>query len=85
MAVSQSRRLTVLASLLLAALTQVQRVSSFVVQASSRPAGLSATLVPQADVSVSKDHYDVVKVDLADGRDYPIYIGTGYSEQEGEL
>ena len=32
---------------------------------------------------VSKDHYDVVRVDLEDGRDYPIYIGTGYSDQEG--
>jgi 3-dehydroquinate synthase len=26
--------------------------------------------------------YDIVKVDLADGRDYPIYIGAGYSEEE---
>jgi 3-dehydroquinate synthase len=28
--------------------------------------------------------YDIVKVDLADGRDYPIYIGAGYSEEEGK-
>jgi len=28
--------------------------------------------------------YDVVKVDLADGRDYPIYIGAGFSDEEGE-
>ena len=33
--------------------------------------------------TVSMDHYDVVKVDLADGRDYPIYIGTDYSADEG--
>jgi len=26
--------------------------------------------------------YDVVKVDLADNRDYPIYIGGGFSEEE---
>mmetsp|Transcript_22551 Transcript_22551/g.34085 ORF Transcript_22551/g.34085 Transcript_22551/m.34085 type:complete len:429 (+) Transcript_22551:103-1389(+) len=26
--------------------------------------------------------YDVVKVDLADERDYPIYIGAGYSDDE---
>lgn len=29
--------------------------------------------------------YDIVKVDLADGRDYPIYIGAGYSEDEGKM
>mmetsp|Transcript_22550 Transcript_22550/g.34083 ORF Transcript_22550/g.34083 Transcript_22550/m.34083 type:complete len:82 (+) Transcript_22550:103-348(+) len=28
--------------------------------------------------------YDVVKVDLADERDYPIYIGAGYSDDEGK-
>jgi hypothetical protein len=33
--------------------------------------------------TVSKEHYDIVSVDLDDGRDYPIYIGTGYSEEEG--
>ena len=32
----------------------------------------------------ARDNYDEVKVDLDDGRDYPIYIGTGYSEEEGE-
>ena len=31
----------------------------------------------------AKENYDVVKVDLDDGRDYPIYIGTGYSDEEG--
>jgi hypothetical protein len=30
-----------------------------------------------------RDNYDIVKVDLDDGRDYPIYIGTGYSDAEG--
>jgi hypothetical protein len=33
--------------------------------------------------TVSTDKYDIVKVDLDDGRDYPIYIGTGYDDQEG--
>lgn len=28
--------------------------------------------------------YDVVKVDLDDGRDYPIYIGAEFDEAEGE-
>ena len=32
--------------------------------------------------TVAKENYDVVKVDLDDGRDYPIYIGTGYSDEE---
>ena len=35
-------------------------------------------------VVTSQNHpYDVVKVDLEDGRDYPIYIGTDYSDEEG--
>lgn len=33
--------------------------------------------------TVSKDNYDIVQVDLENGRDYPIYIGTGYSNEEG--
>lgn len=32
--------------------------------------------------SSDESNYDVVKVDLSDGRDYPIYIGTGYSDDE---
>lgn len=32
----------------------------------------------------SRENYDIVKVDLSDGRDYPIYIGTGYEDREGE-
>lgn len=30
----------------------------------------------------SEDNYDVVKVDLTDGRDYPIYIGTSYTDEQ---
>ena len=33
--------------------------------------------------TIQTENYDIVKVDLDEGRDYPIYIGTGYSEQEG--
>lgn len=29
--------------------------------------------------------YDVVTVDLTDGRDYPIYIGAGFSDEEGKI
>lgn len=32
--------------------------------------------------TVNMDHYDVVKVDLDDDRDYPIYIGTEYTDDE---
>ena len=28
------------------------------------------------------NEFDVVKVDLSDGRDYPIYIGDGFGEGE---
>eukprot|EP00978_Attheya_sp_CCMP212_P001174 scaffold2447_cov53-Attheya_sp.AAC.2 len=33
-------------------------------------------------LSASNNEYDVVKVDLDDGRDYPIYIGAGFGEDE---
>jgi hypothetical protein len=29
------------------------------------------------------DNYDVVTVDLDDSRDYPIYIGTSFSNEQG--
>ena len=32
---------------------------------------------------IRNENYDTVKVDLAGGRDYPIYIGTGYADEEG--
>jgi 3-dehydroquinate synthase len=32
--------------------------------------------------TVTASEYDVVKVDLSDGRDYPIYIGDSFSEEE---
>jgi hypothetical protein len=30
------------------------------------------------------DNYDVVTVDLDDNRDYPIYIGTAFSNEQGK-
>jgi len=39
------------------------------------------TMTSLSSVS-TKTNYDVVKVDLADGRDYPIYIGSKFSEEE---
>lgn len=38
--------------------------------------------VQHSKLQMSESNYDVVKVDLSDGRDYPIYIGTGYSDKE---
>mmetsp|Transcript_60902 Transcript_60902/g.92004 ORF Transcript_60902/g.92004 Transcript_60902/m.92004 type:complete len:426 (-) Transcript_60902:17-1294(-) len=38
-----------------------------------------------ASLSMASDddkNYDIVTVDLADGRDYPIYIGTGYTDDQ---
>lgn len=48
------------------------------------PTGNKAVLRMAEDGSttVSTDKYDIVKVDLEDGRDYPIYIGTGYEDEE---
>ena len=63
---------------------------SFVV--SHRPAAskrmlssISATPDDLGSTTVSTDKYDIVKVDLSDDRDYPIYIGTGYADEEGRL
>ncbi|KAI2505516.1 3-dehydroquinate synthase [Fragilaria crotonensis] len=38
-------------------------------------------LFPLSSTSAATD-YDTVKVDLSDGRDYPIYIGAGFSDEE---
>jgi 3-dehydroquinate synthase len=44
---------------------------------------LSSTTALAAVSSVdTENNYDVVKVDLSDGRDYPIYIGTSYSDEQ---
>mmetsp|Transcript_12489 Transcript_12489/g.25877 ORF Transcript_12489/g.25877 Transcript_12489/m.25877 type:complete len:433 (-) Transcript_12489:1607-2905(-) len=61
--------------------------SAFVVSSSENAIKpLSATTAGVGDelgsTTVSRDNFDEVKVDLDGGRDYPIYIGTGYSEEE---
>ncbi|GAX26353.1 3-dehydroquinate synthase [Fistulifera solaris] len=49
----------------------------------SRPSTSSTVLGSSLGSTLeSKEQYDIVKVDLEDDRDYPIYIGTGYSEDE---
>lgn len=45
--------------------------------------GASVVSSDMGSSTIAKDNYDIVKVDLDDGRDYPIYIGTGYSDKEG--
>jgi len=37
----------------------------------------------QSSMKMSEDSHDVVRVDLDDGRDYPIYIGADFDEIEG--
>lgn len=49
------------------------------------PLGASVVSNDLGSSTVAKENYDIVKVDLDDGRDYPIYIGTGYSDEEGEF
>ena len=50
----------------------------------------AAATADQADLLLgstteSLGHYDAVRVDLDAGRDYPIYIGTGFSDDEGSF
>lgn len=46
--------------------------------------GAAAVASSSARSMAETDAYDVVKVDLDDGRDYPIYIGAEFDEAEGE-
>jgi hypothetical protein len=79
-------------------MSAVSSSSSSSSSASSGSARISATDKPEVNPSTENDlgelegsrlvrmgHYDVVTVDLEDGRDYPIYIGTGYTENEGAV
>jgi 3-dehydroquinate synthase len=54
---------------------------------SSMPMSTTTTTDDNDTVNANANaNYDVVKVDLSDGRDYPIYIGTGYTDdQVGEM
>jgi hypothetical protein len=50
--------------------------------------GLAATIADETSdllgsTTIRKENYDIVTVDFDDGRDYPIYIGTGYDDEEG--
>ena len=70
--------------------THLSRTSNLIVQSSSSSRSASTTTATVEEeqallgsTTVHKENYDIVTVDLADGRDYPIYIGTSYSDQEG--
>jgi hypothetical protein len=43
----------------------------------------SSALLSLGSTTEHLDHYDIVRVDLDFDRDYPIYIGTEYSIEEG--
>jgi len=45
---------------------------------------LCSTTSDAGFTTTSTDNYDIVKVDLDGDRDYPIYIGTDYNEEEGK-
>ncbi len=44
---------------------------------------ISLTRRSMATVDTETDH-DTVTVDLADGRDYPIYIGSNFDDKQGK-
>jgi hypothetical protein len=57
-------------------------------QSQSQPMSFGATISDETSdllgsKTIHKENYDIVNVDLDDGRDYPIYIGTGYDDEEG--
>ena len=68
-------------------LTSTMALTSNTPPNSRHPVQLSSSTASAANsmgfTTVQKENYDIVKVDLDDGRDYPIYIGTGYSDAEG--
>lgn len=73
------------------ATTTAGTASSIASSSASSSSHLSARLVSRAlgtklpmspTESLTDTQYDIVKVDLSDGRDYPIYIGDGFDDIE---
>ena len=59
--------------------------SAFVPSAALSPTGpIRIGACNTLNMADDNSAYDVVKVDLEDGRDYPIYIGAGFDQAEGE-
>ncbi|KAG7351463.1 3-dehydroquinate synthase [Nitzschia inconspicua] len=55
-------------------------VSSLAVSTSSSSS--TSTSGTSTNSSNNNNNYDIVQVELSDGRDYPIYIGTSYSDEQ---
>lgn len=70
-----------LSKLTTAVLVSVASCAFSFVPSSSRAFAVSSA-APSTRLYSSSD-YDTVTVDLADGRDYPIYIGAGFPDEEG--
>jgi hypothetical protein len=51
----------------------------------ARQLGVPKTSIMSLSSTSAATDYEIVKVDLSEGRDYPIYIGAGFSDEEGEL
>ncbi len=46
------------------------------------PSSLTSMKMATVEETGTDTEYDVVKVDLSDGRDYPIYIGAEFDDEE---
>lgn len=83
-----AQRWNLLGSLLLA--WNLATTNAFVLSTKAPVVSSQISMTATTDVTElgctteSRENYDIVKVDLSDGRDYPIYIGTGYSDDEGK-
>jgi len=48
----------------------------------ARQLGVPKTSIMSLSSTSAATDYEIVKVDLSEGRDYPIYIGAGFSDEE---
>lgn len=62
--------------------TSFTKAPFFVAETASRHAESKSRMKRDMVANAIETEYDVVKVDLSDGRDYPIYIGDGFSDVE---
>eukprot|EP00532_Pseudo-nitzschia_australis_P006254 CAMPEP_0168170484 /NCGR_PEP_ID=MMETSP0139_2-20121125/4206_1 /TAXON_ID=44445 /ORGANISM="Pseudo-nitzschia australis, Strain 10249 10 AB" /LENGTH=451 /DNA_ID=CAMNT_0008087993 /DNA_START=22 /DNA_END=1377 /DNA_ORIENTATION=+ len=62
--------------------TGVSRGTMSSVTSSLQMTATNDAAVKQQQEAKIADNYDVVKVDLTDGRDYPIYIGTSFTDEQ---
>ncbi len=64
--------------------SMVESATNANIMGSSYPQSISSSLTRRhmASLETETDH-DTVTVDLADGRDYPIYIGANFDDKKG--